>query len=163
MCAHSVKNNRMKAIFKHIVALLLGLIVLFSTSGFTVFKHYCHTENTTELSFIVEDFDCDHKEHEHQHGIPPCCTMPERERAASCSDVRCCDTERHFYKLNITLDIQELTKKAPPVFTADSYLNQNIFDRPAKEDDHFIISNDLPPPLSGKALHIYLLQLKFDC
>ena len=153
----------MKLIFRNIVSLILGLTVLVSTSGFTVFKHHCYTNNTTELSFIVEDFECDHQEHKDGHKLPPCCTLPERVPGTKYSEGDCCDTETHLYKLNITLDIQEVTKKTNPALIAGILITEYKPDLPAEEKDHIIISNDLPPPRSGKDLHIFLQQLNYDC
>lgn len=163
VCSYSKVYLKMSLILRNILSVLLGLIVLVSTSGFTVFKHHCYTEKTTEISFIVEDFDCDHKEHEHTNKLPPCCGMPEHAKTPTCSEGNCCDTEIQFFKLNITLDLQKVEKKFSPSLLADFILSEDILDLPSEEKDHIIISNDLPPPLSGKALHIYLQQLKYDC
>ena len=153
----------MKLIFRNIVSIILGLTVLVSTSGFTVFEHHCYTNNTTELSFIVEDFKCDHQEHKDTNKKPPCCTLPEREPETRYFEDGCCDTRTHLYKLNITLDVQELSKKLSPEYFTAVLVTEYKPDLPAEEKDHIIICNDLPPPRSGKELHIYLQQLKYDC
>ena len=137
--------------------------LLVSTSGFTVFKHHCYTENTTEISFLVEDFDCNHKEHEHSVNCLHVVRFLSGQMPLLVLKGSCCDTETQFFKLNITLDVQKVTNKVSPALLADIILTEDLFDLPSEEENRIVISNDLPPPLSGKALHIYLQQLKYDC
>lgn len=149
----------MKLIIRNSISLLLSLVVLVTTSGFTVFKHHCTTENTSQLSFMIEDFDCDHNDHEHDSLPLSCCTPHGQDTEESCEPENCCDTESYVVMLNITLDKQEASKYPLPDLGISEDMKGDETLYPHEENDHIIISNDLPPPLAGKALRIYLHQL----
>ena len=146
-------------IVNKIASFLLVVIVLISTSGFTVFKHSCLSENTTEYSIIIPDFNCDHSEHDDHASLPSCCLIHDPVKDESCGESNCCDTEVHMVKLHINIDVQDQKNVHGTDYfrmivetTADNLI-------PCSKFKHIIISNDLPPPLSGKALHIFLNQL----
>jgi len=149
----------MKLILRNSISFLLALVMLVATSGFTIFKHHCTAENTNQLSFMIEDFDCDHNDQEHEHFPLACCTQHGQDTGQSCEPENCCDTESYVVQLNITLDKQQATKYSLP----DLENGEDIIDIdtpcPRVEKDLIIISNNLPPPIAGKALRIYLHQL----
>ena len=162
-CFSYRRLKEMKLVLRNSFSFLLGVIVLISTSGFTVFKHICNTENTSQFSFIIEDFNCDHNGHEHVKALPACCAENHTNKDVTCEDGNCCDTESYTVKLDITLDQQKAPKK--PILDMESAELVNHIESPSQlqEYRHIILHNNLPPPLSGKALHIYLHQLKLDC
>jgi len=159
----SRRLKEMTLVLRNSFSFLLGMIVLITTSGFTVFKHHCNTENTSQYSFIIEDFNCDNNGHDHVKALPTCCAEKHENTGVACEDGNCCDTESYVVKLDITLDQQKAPKK--PILVMESGEPVNHIESPSlsQECKHIIIQNSLPPPLSGKALHIYLHQLKFDC
>jgi hypothetical protein len=150
----------MKAIINKILSVLLAVVVLITTSGFTVFEHHCYTEKTTEYSVLVPNFECDHSEHDHHDNIPSCCEIySSTQPGEECGKSDCCDTYSFVVKLNIPLDSQDVNKKISiDMFTGllERDIENTITD---SEDQHIIISNDLPPPLAGRDLHIFLHQL----
>lgn len=149
----------LKGIIKNTTALVTAVILLVSTSGFTVFKHSCYTDRTTEYSVITPDFNCDHNDHTGHEHLPSCCGIQDLGGGASCEEGSCCETEAFIIKLHINVDIQDY-KKAQLVDDFEFISEATIDVPPArKEIDDIIISNDLPPPLSGRALLIYLHQL----
>ncbi len=146
----------MQRMIKNIILGITAVIFLVSTSGFTVFRHSCQTEQTTEFSFLHADFSCDHH---HSDDVHSCCEASGTSDKVSCGTDDCCDTEILIVKLNTTFDYQNIFKK--PVISAIDVAQVEVyeFNSPEKESTHIIISNDLPPPLSGKALLIFLHQL----
>jgi len=146
-----------KGIIRNMVTLSLAVIVLIATSGFTIFKHSCRSEKTTEFSFLIPEFKCEH--FQQAASLPACCCIPEENNDESFSNEKCCDTEPFLVKLNITTDVQDYVKHIPLSFSLipvgeELYNNSEI-----TEISHIIICNDLPPPISGKELCIFLNQL----
>jgi hypothetical protein len=149
----------MKVIFRNIMSTVLAVIVLVTTSGFTVFEHHCNTAMTTDYAFLLPVFDCDHDQHNHHDALPVCCSENGSSKAEKCTDDDCCDTNTHLVMLDITLDTQVLSKKMTPGVILVANSSEIIREPNSSEISHIIISNDLPPPLSGKDLHIFLRQL----
>lgn len=149
----------MKRMINKIILGITAVIFLVSTSGFTVFRHSCQAEQTTEFSFLLADFSCDHLYSEDAHPAHSCCETSGINDGVNCGTDDCCDTETLLVKLNTTIDYQNIFKK--PVISAIDVAQVEIYEfySPERESTHIIISNDLPPPLSGKALLIFLHQL----
>ncbi len=150
-----------KGIIRGTVTFFLAAIVLLATSGFTVFKHSCLIEKTTEFSIIIPEFNCDHNDHDHDHEAMPhsCCSLPESTGSETCSTDKCCDTDTFIVKLNITVDIQDYSKNTSISAVGLPEKNEEEISANAEEINCIIERNGLPPPLSGKALHIFLQQL----
>jgi len=146
-----------KGILRNIVALSLAVIVLIATSGFTVFKHSCRSEKTTEFSLLIPEFKCEHFQQE--ASLPSCCCIPEENSNESFSNEECCDTDSFLIKLNITTDIQDYVKHIPHSFSNIPVCEELINHSEITETRHIIICNDLPPPKSGKELCVFLNQL----
>jgi hypothetical protein len=146
-------------IIKDTVSLFLAAIVLVATSGFTVFKHSCSTEQTIEYSLLAPDFSCQHIGSNEAEKLPACCCLPKVVTTESLDQQKCCDTDSYLVKMKINFETQDFNKKnlveveCAPV---NMELETRLF---SAEFSHIIISDDLPPPLSGKALHIFLHQL----
>lgn len=153
----------MKLGLRNSVSILVAMILLISTSGFTVFKHHCNTQNISQFSFIIEDFNCGHNDYDHEHIAPSCCAESHANADRACEGGNCCDTESYVVKLDITIDIQKVLKHSIPLIGLAEAANPIEVPTLSKDSKHILIHNDLPPPLSGKALHIYLQQLKLDC
>jgi len=153
----------MKTAIKNTISYLLATIFLVTTSGFTVFEHHCTTENTSQFSFIIEDFNCEHPDHQHEHALPACCAENHGSKGDSCDDRNCCDTESYIVQLDITLEISKISKNTSPSLESGEPIYNLESPSKAKESRAIITYNDLPPPLSGKALHIFLQHLKIDC
>lgn len=149
-----LKNNLYKT-----TAAALALVVLISTSGFTVFQHSCSSNNTSELSFIVPLFSCDHYQADHMESEGSCCVDAEAGSSPSCRAGDCCDTETTLVKLDVTFEIQIAKIK---IFVPAIDLPMEGKEEPIKDSGQAVHpdpGNDLPPPLSGKDLRIYLHQL----
>ena len=140
------------------LSVALAVIIIITTSGFTVFEHHCNTERTTEFSLLIPDFDCEHDGHGHEE-LPHCCSTSSSHHNASCTGSNCCDIDSHIVKLDITLDTQSYTKKVTAYdFTyPDPQPIEITFN--IAELSHIRLSTNLSPPLSGKSLIIFLQQL----
>ena len=154
------RSEKVKGILRHIVSVFLSAVVLIATSGFTVFHHTCNTSQTSELSVIVPDFSCEHFQ-EQKSEVPSCCAnSDDPDDHKPCQDDNCCDTESYKVKLDITLKVVDLDKKFEysSILNAGLEKNNNNIEA-GSELNHIIVSNDLPPPLGGKSLLIFLHKL----
>jgi hypothetical protein len=148
----------MKALLRNTFAITLAVLVLASTGGFTVFRHSCNTQKTSELSFIFPSFECEHIATE-ENSCGSCCGAEEIPSGESYDSQKCCDTETIVVKLDLNFEIQETLKLATAVPLCIFLDTETMQEVSNTEIIHIITSNNLPPPLSGKALHIYLHQL----
>ncbi len=150
----------LKGIIINTMSLALAAIILVATSGFNVFKHSCRTEKTTEISFIIPEFECVHSDQVYDADLPSCCQLPTTdEEGESCIESKCCDTEHYLVKLNITLNLQDYSNKIIQEFEPVTAGQEPDITSPRREINQIVICDDLPPPLSGKSLHIFLHQL----
>ena len=146
---------------RHITTIILSVVVLISTSGFTVFHHTCNSSQTSELSLIIPDFSCEHFQDKADEELPPCCTPVEEEHDKDkCGDDKCCNTKSFSVKLDITLKVVDFSNKIVlSIISPDLRSPNDLLTGIPGELSNIIISNDLPPPLGGKDLHIFLHQL----
>lgn len=151
----------MKRFLIHTASIFLSVVILIATSGFTVFHHSCKSTQISEFSFIVPEFSCEHFQHQEKEHVSSCCNdLHTTENERSCADANCCNTESFVVKSEFTLyvdnnDVKEGFFYIIPAIISLSDPESGI----QKEFTNIIISNDLPPPLAGKDLHIYLNQL----
>jgi len=146
---------------RHIATILLSVVVLISTSGFTVFHHTCITSQSSELSIIIPDFSCVHFQDKAEEELPSCCApVKENHDNDSGGDDKCCNTEKFSVKLDITLKVVDFSNKIElSNLGPDLGSSNDLLSGIPVELSNIIIFNDLPPPLGGKALHIFLHQL----
>ncbi len=144
---------------RNTTAIVIAVIVLVSTSGFTVFKHSCSTEQTIEYSLLVPDFSCQHIGSNEAEKLPACCCLPKAATTESLDQQKCCDTDSYLVKMKINFETQDFNKKNLVEVENTPVDMEREIRLSSAEFSHIIISDDLPPPLSGKALHIYLHQL----
>ncbi len=152
-------NMMIKGIIKNSVSVFLAAIVLIATSGFTVLRHSCQAQDTTEFSLFIPEFNCEHQGNQEKSTIHSCCSIPVLPASETYDTEKCCDTDTFLVKLDVTFDIHHLTKKAIPADFDHPVERAHELEIPDGEITHIIISNDLPPPLGGKSLHIFLNQL----
>ena len=158
VCLNDRNTLKMKALLRNTFAITLAMLVLVSTSGFTVFRHSCNTQKTSELSFIIPSFECEHIATE-ENSCASCCGAEEIPSGELYDTPKCCDTETILVKLDLNYEIQKTLKVVPIVAIGVLQGTEAIQEVSNAEIAHIITSNNLPPPLSGKALHIYLQQL----
>lgn len=146
----------MKSYLHKLLTVLLAAVFILATSGIPVFHHFCSTEKTSEYAIFYTDYSCDHVHNTHHGEKESSCCLSDQE---SCNDNQCCNTETKVFKLDIDLDSQKTIK-----LSVDQKLisaNETIeLSEPIAENRGMIyFYHDLPPPISGKDLKIYLHQL----
>ena len=150
---------KMTGFIRNTVSLFLAAIVLIATSGFTVFSHSCHKAHTNEFSITTPDCGCEHNNQIADEAVHSCCGITESPAGETYEPEKCCDTESFLIKLDITFETHNILNKTH-LSTADQpTVTAFELDIPSGEITHIIVCNNLPPPLSGKALHIFLNQL----
>lgn len=149
----------MKAVVKNILSVLLAVVVITTTSGFAVFKHHCNTQRITEYSLLVPAFDCDHYNHGYSGDLPPCCATHNTDKGESCANDDCCKTDSYIVKLDLTTVNHDISYKLHFDAYVEPVLSYDMVMQFSDDISDIIISNDLPPPKSGKAIRIYLHQL----
>lgn len=149
----------LKNILHKIIALFLGAVVLVSTSGFSVYEHSCKKENSREISFIIPEFSCNHEHHHEHEALPSCCAGTDDVNSGVCHDNDCCNTNIHLVKLDIPFDFKDVAKKklSPAILTLA--IPVEIEYEEAEVLRFIQLQNNLPPPLSGKEIRIFLHQL----
>jgi hypothetical protein len=146
-----------KSLIKNIAPMLMAAVVLISTSGFAVFRHSCQAEQSIEYSFANAECNCISGQQE----IPAhsCCELPSSAKKVTPAADKCCATELIILKLDTKIDIQDIQKKIHFTLIDLPVVDEYTVSMPDNESKHILISNDLPPPLSGRSLHIFLHQL----
>lgn len=150
-----------KILLRNIGALILSAVILIVTSGFTIFHHTCQSSQTSELSLIIPELSCADIKSQETNNEHSCCSVPEIPvEKHSNEDDNCCNTESFLVKLDITFVLVEVDEKTELPVKEHLILFDNEQSRcPRIENSVTIISNDLPPPLGSKALHIFLHQI----
>lgn len=157
-----------------ISALLLSVVVLFSTMGMTINAHYCHTTDTMQKSLLPFPIDCNHQELASSYNpvfadedVLTCCSIPEPKSASEkvMLEEGCCEDFFQFIKGITDFQVPQFEFKI--LFNKFLALTVRLFELIApvkanpKQTALFEIQNQ-PPPLSGKALTISIHQLKLD-
>lgn len=149
----------LKRFTNKLVHVLVAVVVLISTSGFTVFEHSCTSSKTHERSLFIPVFSCDHYQDEVNEEKPTCCDNHQAEEPITCGTDDCCETETIIVKLDATYDLQYNKLKVSIATLASPIETNAIVECPFDEESLCFVKNDHPPPLAGKALRIFLHQL----
>ena len=144
---------------KTIATIILAAVILVATSGFSVFRHSCQTEQTTELSLFIPDFNCDHGHAHSDAQGPACCSVESPDEIPACNTGDCCHTETLMVKLEIDTDLPVKFKNTTDLAVTPRMQEPLTIISEEGESNHIMVSNDLPPPLAGKDLRIFLHQL----
>jgi hypothetical protein len=158
------------------MSMLLAVVVLLASSGFTVYKHHCSQMNTTQVSYIVDLTDCNHhepaedKHHEHERG---CCSHhseSEEGEPVSCEVIlddggfaSCCNTEARYYRLMEKFEVQQIQDIVKiqfiPVLLA--VIKTYVPEPGSAKFQRQIISDSGPPLLFGLELIRFIQQFKY--
>lgn len=142
----------MIAILKHIklvVTVFTALTFAFTTSGFSLYQHYCTTSLDENLSIVIPAEKCNHAT---QNEKSESCCQPIETK--SCCDTNtpknendCCHDEQEFKKLETSStisqqpEIKALNTLIIEVLFSTTFLAQNYFDNNINE-----LTTDSPPP-----------------
>lgn len=95
--------NVFKENIKFFVAVILAVLVLFSTSGFRIYTHDCHHSNTHNVSILIPANECGHNNNVDQK--ESCCAVVENEETCSqcnepAAEDNCCSNSEQIVKLD---------------------------------------------------------------
>ncbi|HPB02725.1 MAG TPA: hypothetical protein PLZ67_07205 [Bacteroidales bacterium] len=147
----------MKILRNSFVLVLIPLMV-FSSGGFNIFKHMCHTTGEMMVSFQSPE-SCEHEYAEHSRTCnSSCCGHDEKETS-------CCENVHVFIR---TVDNVSQSEERPEISNLSSLLNpavKIVFVDPEMKITKDYLSGDYssPPELSGKSTVIKHHALKIDC
>jgi hypothetical protein len=158
----------MKNLIKKISSILLAIAFLISSSGFFIYEHHCNTHNLSQVSFLLENFDCHHDnetDHLNCDNASACC-MDSENNSLSAKEIlskenNCCKTENHFFKIKSAFE-KPVIKNTILVTSKIIHLLKYIV---SIDDDKEDSKPDAKPDLkihllSGKKLVFFLHQQK---
>ncbi len=165
----------MKLLIKNILTTIVALTLLFSSTGFQVYKHICASHNFSAVS-LIETPSCE-KDHQLAEEIDDCCKIEEEIIQSNC-----CDSEPITTSDLIVITSQELSCCTSSI--ESNQLESSIFPPVEQKisliENYFVVislniielqnsipvivfnNKDLPPPLFGKQLLQSIHQLKID-
>ena len=153
----NLRKNKLTA--RKILGILMTAIILLTTSGFSVFHHYCKSSHSSEYSLFIPEFSCEHHHHA-QGNIPPCCADDHASDRQNCGTSDCCTTNVITVKLNITLitqDIEPWQTQLSSFAVEHSMIVEGGTE--IEQSGMPAFNNNHPPPLSGREFHIFTQQL----
>lgn len=142
---HGSKNVTFAVIFESMAAkflhIILALSVLFSTTGFTLSKHFCQ-EELQDMSMFAKAENCQHSQTAPcQTGSHHCDSHGDKEHKG------CCNNTAKYYKLDQEKQAQSFEYKSlkVPVLLAAVLVVFNI-ELPA-DDNYFLTYQTYKPPI----------------
>ena len=149
--------NKLRA--SQILGAFMVAVIMITTSGFSVFHHYCNTTRVSEYSLIIPEFSCEHQHH-NSDGLPACCADEPGSTHQSCGMADCCTTDVITVKLNISLITQDITPWQSQLSCMAVDHSMVLEDEKSSENGILpVFNNNHSPPLSGRDLHIFIHQL----
>jgi len=142
---------------KYLFNLLMVVTLLVSTTGITIYTHYCNAEGEVISSLFSDEATCDH------HGVTlhqhDCC----QTKSGCSTDTQrdCCSDVSQVFKINNTYYTSLLENDSPqPVeielFNVPSF-SLYRFTEPVEVNTY---PQEPPSPLAGKKLLTRLLQIR---
>ncbi len=150
----------MDYLVKKISSLILIIVILVTTIGFSIYNHHCYCNNLTNYSFFINEIDYNH----HSDEPNKCCSLEDKvtnKPKKSCDESSCCKTSLQFYKLTTLYD-------APQVKNTLKFFSTIIFKIFENDKKSLTDINDnnnfkhiiIIPILYGKFLIQFIHQLK---
>ena len=158
------------------VAYYMAFMILMGTTGFSVYRHHCSTQNSTQISLFIDLTGCDHED-EHHSDATSCCSH-EHEEATGCCDAtsdhatcsssvtdeesNCCNTEKKHFRLIAKYDLPNLVVEKVqfiPILLAVFELTTE--DKSSVEYFKYSFGESGPPLRYGVDLLRAIQQLKF--
>ena len=164
----------MKSIVKNIFITIVALTLLFSITGFQVYKHTCASHNFSAVS-VIETPECE-KDHQVFKETDDCCKIEEAVEPSCCeseardnasrsevvtSQISCCtSTVENFKSAESLFPPAEKKNGLGEVDVEITKLNLEVDQYSNAKTT--INTYDLPPPVYGKKLLQTIHQLKID-
>jgi hypothetical protein len=159
----------MVELIKKISAVLLAIVVLVSTSGFTVYEHNCNCCQTTDYSLTIFSSCCDHDSAITNETAPETCsdgiccniTTDEKTQNHVCSADGCCNFNNNYEKLAVDFDKSQTVsiRFFPKLINVIQILNPIVLVEPELQK-LIHISQNAPPILSETDFVIFAHALK---
>ncbi len=137
----------MKLFIKGISVILLSLAVLFTTTGFYVFEHYCMHTGAVETALSLDRIDCDHHGSGHSSN-------------SQCEKGGCCKLISTFYKINSPFERSDTQKSVVIAVIHTLGLSSKGIENDTVIEDYHLNQNLKAPPLIRKQFLYLTQQLK---
>ena len=151
---------KVKRIISSVLHLAIAAIFLLSASGYKVYLHHCNSSNTTEISFFVSSFSCQHplEKTDGSEISHVGCSGVGGEQISGNED-GCCNTDSSFYKISDKYDSRTQTLQIS--------LSPVMFEQPTstvelKEAVELMVKPQYyqpPPPVQGSDMIVIFHQL----
>ena len=161
----------MKKLIQNITLITLSFVVVFTTGGINIYKHYCFCTGETTQSFFEVGDQCNHTENHHCLNEPgqanqshACCSVdkPENsENKRTCKkDHNCCNNEYTFFKTD-QYDYSKSVKRTFEFVAAyQSDLSSDRNGLVSQLNELRFAPKNNPPPTYGIELLTEIHQLK---
>jgi len=156
----------MYRLVRNIANLLVAMILVVATGGFTVFQHYCACENEVISSFMTETVCSEENAIEESccreaPEILDCCvavSKPEKHQQSCNHSDDCCQNSVSFYK---TSEYSSPAKQETKLFTSvlPAVFQQELITELAAEHEQ-VVYNDTSPPFPAVKLFLKFHQRK---
>ena len=153
-------------IIRKIGTIFLVALLIASTGGFSIYRHFCHCAGEVSASVFLEA-PCDHETPsapascciaEETHSC--CATKPAPVKRAACQDGDCCKTSVLFLKINDSFQPAFEKISLKPFALASALLSYYIPEIYKELPSTNLFNADLPPPDTGRQIIVALHQLK---
>ena len=160
----------MYKVLKNILSIVLALVVLLATSGFSIYSHECDCCGKDEISLVAIDTCC-----EDAHAVQACdlthmaesdCCTPvtDVEVVHDCETSACCEVQADFVKLKNLFDKSKVLTVKYPVL--ENHLVQIVDAQAITEKSitgYLQIADNSPPKIPVRDFVIFGHTLKIDC
>lgn len=148
----------MKKTLVHILNSVLLIIILVSTTGITIYTHYCSENNIKKTSLFESSIKCDHHHQEVQHECDTDNTTCDLHNKSK----KCCHDYEQTFVLTLNIEIQHFTPDSKPVCILSPIniiaLNSDMehYNNKNKPEYNYC----LPHPHTGKQIVLFYRNLK---
>ncbi|MCD4737078.1 MAG: hypothetical protein K8R53_13625 [Bacteroidales bacterium] len=150
----------MKKTSLQILGVILIPVFVLATGGFSIFYHYCNHEEILITSIVFQKADCDY--HHYESEPEQCCeghACSTGHQQETDNTSNCCLNNQLYFKTDQFTNFKNHKSLLPESDTFVFHVDL-IKEEVGNEKISFQISysNDIPPPLHGKDLVIYIQQ-----
>jgi hypothetical protein len=156
----------MKRIIKDISLILVVLLLVLATGGFSVFHHVCQCAGEMSVS-VFKEVTCSHVEDSHNccmdEETPSCCAnKPDHQSNNTCNGTDCCKNSMQFLKISDSFQPGTAKISLKPFLALSPLVFSDVPEINLESSTFNLKSFDLPPPETGRQIVLDLHQLKLD-